>query len=68
MRCWTFFRMNQKQNIEGIEDAINILYSDIENLNAVKRIEADALSLKSAAKMLGFRKHWNALRKYRTLC
>ena len=49
------FQEESKSNIEGIEDAINILYSDIENLNAVKRIEADALSLKSAAKMLGFR-------------
>ena len=49
------FQDESKTNIENIDQSIDELKKEVKH-DAIKRMESDALSLKSAAKMLGFKK------------
>ena len=50
------FQEESSENIEQIEKALNLLKDEPDSPNVIKHIEAESLSLKSAAKMLGFKK------------
>ena len=49
------FKQESEANIIAIEDSLKILQADPENKKAIDEIESSIHSLKSAAKMLGFR-------------
>ncbi len=49
------FQEESNEHIESIEAALTEASNDVENIQRFRQVEADALSLKSAAKMLGFK-------------
>ncbi|MCB0280219.1 MAG: Hpt domain-containing protein, partial [Calditrichaeota bacterium] len=55
MEMLEIFQDESKTNIENIDQAIEELKKEVKH-DSIKKMEADALSLKSAAKMLGFKK------------